>query len=951
MISTLTKLKTPAIDSKPLNNNKSQEKQTSKPKQSSVNKKSADSFDPSKVASAVHFFFSARENSTWESIQNKFGVCANTFNRYKSLWHILRIGELPKARQLSTLRDAIMEHHSFIRPGNYYLSSTEETHLLNWVVTASERGRPFTGIQIRRMAAAIRKTSRSTTIDDQTTNITDAPPNHQPCLASPCTTVTTETMPSTTPSTSPSTALSSVSPSNQSSNELNSETTSCNQSPAVQCEPFLGACDLTENENLIEEMRSIDPSFIQKDTPCYHWYSNFLFRYKNIISAKRLKSRSAARYSAEDAEQIKKWFREVYIPTLEKYNIKHADQILAMDETGIVDNAELHGSVKYVCAKGITKHFEERGSNARYSVLHICSALGITLPPITIFQGSRMRVGMLAKAPKGTKYQFQESGYFLSDFLTDIIRHILQHHHPTMDGTMRTADPRMWVDKQEVEHLELTHTETCHRVLLMDNASVHRNVEAERLAEANNIHIVYLPPNTTHFMQVSDVSVFSSMKKKWYSRLMFDAAAAARDDLNALSAKMEIEGLTKQNFWIRFRPAWDFGTQSARIADGFARTGQWPPDENQPLKAIPALKHDEDPVAAAAYSDSLRLLTIMDENRQIKTQLAKANQQIKQLTSQLAVESRTATIQKDNDDIGDRVEVMKSDDVDDRVADSAQRVTMISERDSGEVILDQTTSFDRITTLLEQFTPPRKIQLRKQVATRSSESEIHATHMSDPNRLFDDDEAKQAHEVQRLNRLGQSFELQTVVKGNASAMGQAEADYVKALIRELRDVLEDLQAAKSAAKAKAIEKARRKRAELAEQSNTKGKRKRTKKAKVNDTNGASSTETTTSTNTSIKTTKKRKESAINNADAAEELISPEEYDTISSQVRNLLDYTPMTGAMRLRIKSIKRAQRHIDQWANWKIVTGDDQRFKVRRLNDDLRDKRPIRRGLFSNDS
>lgn len=144
------------------------------------------------------------------------------------------------------------------------------------------------------------------------------------------------------------------------------------------------------------------------------------------------------------------------MPAIKKWNIEHPDQILAMDETGLLDNAELHSNVQYVCAKGVNKHLEERGSNARYSVLHICSALGVTLPPITIFQGSRMRVGMLEKAPKGTKYQFQESGYFLSDFLIDVVRHMIKNHQVDIPQTAVTSDPRVWVDKDQQPHIELT---------------------------------------------------------------------------------------------------------------------------------------------------------------------------------------------------------------------------------------------------------------------------------------------------------------------------------------------------------------------------------------------------------------------------------------------------------------------------------------------------------------
>jgi hypothetical protein len=122
-------------------------------------------FNPNKVAMAIHYYCTSREKVSWDKARNKFNVCSNTFNRYKSLWYVLRINELPKVAQLKRLRECILEHHIIIRGGNYYLSHAEEQHVLQWIITASERGKPFTGIQIRRMAAAIRIRGRKTTYD------------------------------------------------------------------------------------------------------------------------------------------------------------------------------------------------------------------------------------------------------------------------------------------------------------------------------------------------------------------------------------------------------------------------------------------------------------------------------------------------------------------------------------------------------------------------------------------------------------------------------------------------------------------------------------------------------------------------------------------------------------------------------------------------------------------
>lgn len=876
-------------------------------------------FNAQNVAMAIHAYHAHRTHlqPKWKELNDKFGVCSSTFNNYKHLWESCKIEQLPRAQQLPVLTDAVVNQRNGNRGGNYYLKHSEEQPLLRWIINASERGRPFTGIQIRRMAAAVKNVSRTSISSDHTSSSQ----SNSISSSSPSNNLSADALsiPSALPTVSESNVESrpSITPtmlSGQSSDPLLTSITS---------KPTLGDCEIDEeSSSIIEDIHSIDSSNIAKGTPCYHWFKNFLIRYKSLIQKKSLKSRSAARYRAEDAERIRVWFEEVYMPAIKKWNIEHPDQILAMDETGLLDNAELHSNVQYVCAKGVNKHLEERGSNARYSVLHICSALGVTLPPITIFQGSRMRVGMLEKAPKGTKYQFQESGYFLSDFLIDVVRHIIKNHQVDIPQTAVTSDPRVWVDKDQQPHIELTKTRTWHRILLMDNASTHRNIEAEKLAEANNLHIIYLPPNTTHFMQVSDVSVFSSMKKKWYSRLSIDAASAARFDADAAKTQIDLDGLTKQNFWKRFRPAWDFGTQPWRIIDGFKRTGQWPPNVNEPLKAIPSLKHEQqDPLLSAIYDHNLQVSTMKDENQRLARELAKSKREVKQLKSQLSNELSS------NIDNSTTSQALDHDE---------------------DVQHEHCTSFDRITDVINQFTPPRKIQPRKaSSAKRSSQFEIHATNVTDPKRLLDDDEANAAFEMQRLIRADQPVVHETIVKGDATAMGQAEANYLKGLIVDLCDARENLDAAKSAAKAKQLDKARAKRA--AAKASESGKPTKKRKSKASTTTAGE--ESSSSSNKRRKTSKPSppQQSSIDVLPAID--ISTEEYQSMANLVRSSINRTPMTGAMRMRVNSIMRAKRSIDTWSDWKVVSSDVSWLRVRRRNDNRRTNRPIRRGLFDQES
>lgn len=62
-------------------------------------------------------------------------------------------------------------------------------------------------------------------------------------------------------------------------------------------------------------------------------------------------------------------------------------------------------------------------------------------------------------------------------------------------------------------HMETVVSTVCHRIVIMDNAPGHHNLEAAAYAEEHWLHVICLPPNLIHIMQVA---VFGPLKKKWY---------------------------------------------------------------------------------------------------------------------------------------------------------------------------------------------------------------------------------------------------------------------------------------------------------------------------------------------------------------------------------------------------------------------------------------------------
>jgi len=235
--------------------------------------------------------------------------------------------------------------------------------------------------------------------------------------------------------------------------------------------------------------------------------------------------------------------------------------------------------------------------------------------------------------------------------------------------------------------------------------------------------------------------------------------------------------------------------------------------------------------------------------------------------------------------------------------------------------------------------------------------------MRGPKRLMSDDEAKQALEMQRLRRIGEVIDNQTIVRGDASAMGKAEDEYLKGLIVELRDHRDDIVATKSAAKAESVEKARVKRQAKAAASTDatdappKRKRKRSNAAETESSSSSSSPLTSdgssasSSSDSSPQASKKRKSNQIDavmiETENDDEPVDENEYVSLCNNVRSTLDHSPTIGAMRIRVKWIRQAKRSISQWANWKVTSINDNIIKVRRSDDTKRHKKLVNRALI----
>lgn len=198
-------------------------------------------------------------------------------------------------------------------------------------------------------------------------------------------------------------------------------------------------------------------------------------------------------------------------------------QILAADETGFHGTKTKTKRERVLTAAGGTDREHSRPSlRSHVSVLHICAATGLTLPPIQVKKALNIQLETSEHAPPGLLTLTQENGYFeAKDFIT-VLQHIVRHHPPDpavvpSDQLKSVTYVEHWTTKdsrgKEVSHVKSTTSTVFPRLLIIDNAAVHRHPLAAAYAELHLIEVVYLPPNLTHLMQVSDVAVFGTLKK------------------------------------------------------------------------------------------------------------------------------------------------------------------------------------------------------------------------------------------------------------------------------------------------------------------------------------------------------------------------------------------------------------------------------------------------------
>jgi hypothetical protein len=225
--------------------------------------------------------------------------------------------------------------------------------------------------------------------------------------------------------------------------------------------------------------------------------------------------------------------------TLVKNDLLHKPcAIFNVDETGMPLDPP---SLKIVAPRGV-KHSQmvSSGDKSQITVVGCCSAAGVVLPPMIIFDRKNLRPEYTEGEVPGTVYGLSKSGWIDSElFELWFKNHFLAHAPPFRP-----------------------------LLLLLDGHSSHYQPNFIRAAAEEKIIVFCLPPHTTHLTQPLDKGIFGPLKVYW------------RDECIRFMASHPDQVVCRFNFNALFSRAWAKAMTMPNILAGFRVTGVYPFDRN-----------------------------------------------------------------------------------------------------------------------------------------------------------------------------------------------------------------------------------------------------------------------------------------------------------------------------------------------------------------------------------
>lgn len=229
--------------------------------------------------------------------------------------------------------------------------------------------------------------------------------------------------------------------------------------------------------------------------PSRSWHRAFYQRNEGLLAKKKAKQVDPRRLVGSSKQIIETWF-DGFEKLVSKNNY-HPSMIINFDETSVSvgnkpKNVLVSKEVKKPCVPA-------SGVNYRFTLGVSITASGLRPDPVFVLPGKTLPLLPIDLCGLGEFYP-QQNGSMDKDIFFNYCKDVIIP----------------WITSQRLK----LDDESLRGLFILDNHSTHKNNgELEDIFKKNNIDVVYLPANATHFLQPLDVVVFGSFKQQLASKL------------------------------------------------------------------------------------------------------------------------------------------------------------------------------------------------------------------------------------------------------------------------------------------------------------------------------------------------------------------------------------------------------------------------------------------------